>query len=543
MKKHIISVKSLAFLALATALGGCTDKFEDYNRDTFALTEELKKADWMHLKAFFPQMEQSIYYNNSKGNWEFQIAQNLNADMFGGYLTPPTPFNGDKNNINYHMMEGWNQFAFGMYNNNIMKPWFNVKAETLDKKESLNVYAISLILKVAGMHKSTDLYGPIPYSKYGLGGTTTPYDSQEAIYDQFFTELDEAVSYLEAHLAGPNKDVNSLGDSDLIYGGVHTKWLKWANSLRLRLAMRVSKVNPSLAQKEAEKAINNAYGVFTTNADNVLVPTINIGHPLIVVANDYNDSRMSADMESILTGLKDPRLSEYFSKATDKDENVNGKYKGIRQGINMKAKDLRSGYSTLGARFDMSKRNITPITLMTAAEVYFLRAEGVLRGWNMGDTAENLYKKGIELSIEQWGVSGANAYIENDTNKPADYTDPKEKLYDKPAVSTVTVKWDEGASNEEKLEKIITQKWIAMFPDGAEAWAEFRRTGYPKLFPIEVNNSGGEIDSNVMIRRLRFPENERTGTNKEEVAKAVQFLKGKDSPGTRLWWDTGTPNF
>ncbi|MDO4228949.1 MAG: RagB/SusD family nutrient uptake outer membrane protein [Capnocytophaga sp.] len=542
MKKNIISVKLLAFLGLTVFLGGCVSNFEEYNRDPYALTQDVKRADWMHLKAFFPQMQQSIYYNNSKGNWEFQIAQNLNADLFSGYLTPPTPFNGDQNNINYFMMEGWNQFAFGLYNNNIMKPWINVKAETLDKNESLDVYAVSLILKVAGMHKSTDLYGPIPYSKYGLGGTTTPYDSQEAIYTQFFAELDEAVSYLEAHLAGANKDVNSLKSADLIYGGEQAKWLKWANSLRLRLAIRVSKVNPTLAKQEAEKAISNAYGVFTANTDNVLVPTTNIGHPLIVIANDYTDSRMSADMESILTGLNDPRLPEYFSKATDTDTNINGKYKGIRQGIKMVSKDLRKGYSTLGARFDMSKRNTTPITLMTAAEVYFLRAEGVLRGWNMGGTAENLYNEGIKLSMQQWGVS-VGTYIDNETNKPANYTDPKNTAYNENAASTVTVKWNESASNEEKLEKIITQKWIAMFPDGAEAWAEFRRTGYPKLLPIEVNNSAGDIDSNIMIRRLRFPENERTGTNKEEVAKAVQYLKGSDSPGTRLWWDTGTSNF
>lgn len=542
MKKKI-TIKWLSVCALAGFVS-CTDNFDTYNRSEYALTEELKQADWIHLKAFFPQMQQSIYFNNSKGNWEFQIAQNLNADIFSGYLTPPSTFNGDKNNINYYMMEGWNQFAFEMYNNNIMKPWKNVKEKTLDKSTSLDVYAVALILKVAGMHKSTDMYGPIPYSQYGIGGTTTPYDSQERVYTQFFTELDNAYDYLHTHLTGANAGVNSLGDADLIYGGNYQKWLKWANSLRLRLAVRISKVNPTLARQEAEKAVNNPYGVFEDNSTNVLVPTTNIGHPLIVIANDYTDTRMGADMESILTGLNDPRLAEYFSKATDTDVNVIGRYKGIRQGINMVSKDLRKGYSTLGRRFDMSKRYSTPITLMTASEVYFLRAEGALRGWNMGDTAENFYVKGIETSMQQWEVSGATAYINNATDRPANYTDPKNSAYDEIAASSVTVKWDNAVSDEEKLEKIITQKWIAMFPDGAEAWAEFRRTGYPKLLPIEVNNSAGEINSNTMIRRLRFPENERTGTNKEEVIRATQLLStGVDSPGTRLWWDTGGSNF
>ena len=540
--KKITSMILLATAFFTMIVGGCTGKFDEYNRDDFALTEELKKSDWIHLKAFITQMQQSIYYNNSGGDWEFQLIQNLNADIFSGYLTPPTPFNGDRYNANYYMMENWNFYAFDYYNNNILKPWLNVKAKTLDLNESLDVYGVALILKVAGLHRSTDLYGPIPYSKYGQGGVTTPYDSQESIYNQFFTELDEAVLYLTNHLTN-SKDINSLDNADLIYKGDYTKWLKWANSLRLRLAIRVSKVNPTLAKTEAEKAINNPYGVFETNSDNVMVSTANIGHPLIVLANSYNDTRMGADMESILTGLKDPRISEYFSPATDNDINIKGKYKGIRQGINLTSKDLRQGYSTLGNRYNISNYFSTPIVLMTAAEVYFLRAEGVLRGWNMKETAENLYNKGIEVSMEQWGVSGASAYITSDTNKPADYTDPKRSIYDEPAASQVTVKWDNNATNESKLEKIITQKWIAMFPEGKEAWAEFRRTGYPKLLPIEVNNSGGEIDSKVMIRRLRFSEKERTGNNRDEVIKATQFLKGADSPSTRLWWDTGGSNF
>ena len=112
----------IALATLLVSFSSCTDSFDDYNRNPYAVTDDLKQADWIYLKAYFPQMEQSIYYNNSGGNWEWQIAQNLNSDLFGGYLTPPTPYNNDKNNINYFMMEGWNGFAFGLYNNNIMKP-------------------------------------------------------------------------------------------------------------------------------------------------------------------------------------------------------------------------------------------------------------------------------------------------------------------------------------------------------------------------------------------------------------------------------------
>lgn len=531
-------------IVLATILVGfssCTDSFDDYNRNSYGVTDELKKADWIYLKAYFPQMEQSIYYNNSGGNWEWQVAQNLNSDLFGGYLTPPTAYNNDKNNINYFMMEGWNKWAFNLYNNNIMKPWLNVKKLTYDEKKFLDVYGVALILKVAGMHRCTDLYGPIPYSKYGAGTVTSEYDSQEAIYNQFFTELDEAIGYLDAHLNGPESTVNRLGAADYIYKGNYKKWIQWANSLRLRLAVRISKVNPAKAKLEGEKAMANPYGIIERNSQNVTVPTGNMGHPLSIIAYDYNDTRMSADMESILTGLKDPRIERYFTKATDSDPNIKGQYRGIRQGIYMTSKDLRVNYSNLGEIYKLDDRYVTPVILMTASEVYFLRAEGALRGWsNMGGTPSQLYQAGVETSMGQWDVSGTSAYLNDGVSTPANYVDYKNSKYNAPAASHVTVKWDESASNEVKLEKIITQKWIAMFPEGAEAWSEFRRTGYPKLFPIVENNSNGEISSTVMIRRLRFPEDEYN-YNKTEVLKAIQLLKGaKDSPGAQLWWDTNT---
>ena len=542
IKNILVTVLAIGFLGLSS----CTEKFDDYNTNPYGVTDELKKADWIYLKAFFPQMQQSIYYNNSGGNWEWQIAQNLNGDLFSGYLTPPTPYNNDKNNINYFMMEGWNGFAMGLYNNNIMKPWLNVKQLTLDKKEFLDVYAVALILKVAGMHRSTDIYGPIPYSKYGQGGVSAVYDSQESIYNQFFTELDEAIGYLDKHLSGSDKSVNRLGAADLIYNGDYVKWIQWANSLRLRLAIRISKVNPTKAKIEGEKAMANPYGVLERNSQNVLVPTTKMGNPLTIVAYDYNDVRMSADMESIMGGLQDPRIGRYFTKATDADANIKDKYRGIRQGTYMVNKELRVKYSNVGDKYQMSNRYTAPVTLMTAAEVYFLRAEGVLRGWaGMRGTAETLYNSGVETSMGQWDASGAAKYLADAASKPADYVDYKNRAHDAKAASQVTVKWDEAANNEVKLEKIITQKWIAMFPEGMEAWAEFRRTSYPKLFPILENNSSGEIDSKVMIRRLRFPEGERNN-NKAEVDKAIQLLRGaKDSPGTQLWWDTntGTSNF
>ena len=125
---------------------------------------------------------------------------------------------------------------------------------------------------------------------------------------------------------------------------------------------------------------------------------------------------------------------------------------------------------------------------------------------------------------------------------PTDFVDALNNTNDVAYEGDVKIAYNVSGTNEEKLEQIITQKWIAMFPDGQEAWSEFRRTGYPRVYPVVVNNSGGAIDTNVQIRRINFVTTEKN-TNAENVAEAVTFLGGPDTGGTRLWWDTGGNNF
>ena len=170
------------------------------------------------------------------------------------------------------------------------------------------------------------------------------------------------------------------------------------------------------------------------------------------------------------------------------------------------------------------------------AEVYFLRAEGALKQWNMKGEARGLYEEGIRKSLEQHGLAAqADAYINSD-NKPAKYEGFSSSL-SMPAPSDITVAWDDADSKERLLERIITQKWIALYPIGQEAWSEFRRTGYPKIFPIVDNMSDGKVNTQIQVRRLPFPESEYSGNN-AEVLKAVTLLGGgPDTGGTRLWWD------
>ena len=121
---------------------------------------------------------------------------------------------------------------------------------------------------------------------------------------------------------------------------------------------------------------------------------------------------------------------------------------------------------------------------------------------------------------------------------PTAYQDAFDAKFDMPALITITPKWDNGAGNEEKLERIITQKWIACYPEGYEAWTEQRRTGYPKLFKVFVNNSGNTIDTNIGIRRLPYPSDIQK-SNPTQYNALKTALGGADNGGTRLWWDTG----
>ena len=150
---------------------------------------------------------------------------------------------------------------------------------------------------------------------------------------------------------------------------------------------------------------------------------------------------------------------------------------------------------------------------------------------------QQLYEQGITTSMAQWKAA-PGGYLNNDSSRPAPSVDPR--LKDTIAnPSKITIKWDNAARDSVKLERIITQKWLAMFPEGQEAWTEFRRTSFPKLFPVIHNNSGGAISTAVQIRRLPYPQNEYN-TNPATVAAGVKLLGGTgDNGGTRLWWDTG----
>ena len=175
----------------------------------------------------------------------------------------------------------------------------------------------------------------------------------------------------------------------------------------------------------------------------------------------------------------------------------------------------------------------TPQTVMYTAEAYLLRAEGALNGWNMGvGTAQTFYEKGIEMSMLTWGVTDTTVisnYI-NGTSLP----EAPGGMFNTPALTDIPVKFSTDPQKER--EQIGTQKWLAVFPESHEAWAEIRRSGYPKFYPI-INSDNPDVPKTDMIRRINFLDIEKN-SNGPAVDAAVKLLNGPDNARTPLWWDT-----
>lgn len=520
--------KLIACIAVFGLIGTSCSDLEQYNVNDRDITQDQLEVDFQHVGSKYKPIFESIYQYTPA--WSYQLQQNLNADVYSGYMTNPRPFIAGANNTTYNLVSGWNNFIWSVPYSNVMNNAAAISELTDTEFPTLN--GVNLILKVAAMHRVSDVFGPIVYKNFGDLSNAGVYDSQEDAYKAFFADLDTAVANLMADIDSPK-----FKAFDLSYGGNYHQWVKLANSLRLRLAVRISMANPALAKSEGEKALGQSEGLMSDNADGFFVNG-SLDHPLSVIDNSWGDIRMNASMESILSGYSDGRMTSYFNESADHP----GEFKGVRNGLPLQAPFAdelaqKAAYVGFSAMNDAVK---TPkVQLMTTAEVYFLKAEAALRGWTGAGTAQANYEMGIMKSFEQHGVSGASAYIADNTSVPANYVDPVNAANNATALSSITVAWDNAATDEEKLERIITQKWIAVFPEGQEAWSEFRRTGYPKIFPVVSNQSGGDVDTNIQIRRIPFVDSEKS-TNAAGVTAATSLLGGPDNGGTRLWWDTGS---
>ena len=525
--------KFIYLLTAVVALSACTNDFEETNTNPYQITGESLKQDFNHVGAFYPSMLGQIFGN--------QVDHNLTNVTFSQHLATPTPFTGGVNNTTYYIR--WNGY-WGREYNNVMAP-----AKQVIEIAEADGYTVFVewanLIKIVSMSRVTLYQGPVIYTNFGTTGDVI-YDSEETLYNAFFTDLDRIIAEFSA-----NMDYVGLNNFDASYGGDVSKWAKYANSLRLQLAMRISKVDPALAKLQGEKALADPVGLIETNSENFDISGYgNKFHPA-QICFEWGDTRMSAAMESILIGYKDNRIEKYFDPVAEVDmslvaDHPDWPYKGIRNGAELIAKDDRIPFSTLDISFN-DPAKVTKRKVMSADEVYFLKAEAALRNWAGAGDAQANYEAGVRASFELWGAGGVDAYLADDTSIPIDYDDPiaPGSVNDFTNQITNTVAWDPAADNETKLEKIITQKWIACYTNEMEAWMDHRRTGYPKLPPVYQNSSNadwGVIPDGDILRRMPFVQAEREG-NAIGVADATVKLGGPDEIGTRLWWDTGGPNF
>ncbi|WP_300699680.1 SusD/RagB family nutrient-binding outer membrane lipoprotein [Bacteroides sp.] len=543
--------KYLAVLLAGGLLGtsvACTGNFVSDNKNHAGFNSDLQEYDFQKYLLKFEIIQSGIYFNYDWGagrNWTFQIAQNLGQDMFAGYFHDMNQTFNDKNTV-YALNDGWTCTHWA-YNYSYIMP--EVQKCTQINANQPALLAITKILKVELMHRVADCYGPLVYSKFGQEGDNV--DDLKTAYQHFFADLESGISALGSFIK-TNPGVEPYKDADMLTPSkTLAEWIKFGNSLRLRLAMRVANVDKTLATEQAKKSFDlNEFLEFSTEVISVSTAEV-YTNPLGELNKSWGEVFMGATMESVLKGYNDPRIGKFYERASGKeitwvdDNNVTqhltskfdyaGTYKGVPQG---------TGLTTADNRYKMcSKSTVSQTTnpiLMTAAEVWFLRAEAALRGIS-SENAKECYEKGVQTSFEQWSVGGADRYLQSNA-VPIDYKDPFDEKFDMKALIKTTPNWNDAKSTEEQFEKIITQKWLAIYPEGTEAWTEQRRTGYPKLFKVVVNKSNGAIDTDIMIRRLPFPA-DLAKSNPTQYSSLISALGGPDNGGTRLWWDAGKNNF
>ena len=405
----------------------------------------------------------------------YESSLNTPVGTWMGYGSYAGGYSIDENTLTYYVNQG-NPSIWGIYD--VLK-----NADYIEKKasaeENMDYFvAAAKILKAFGFEKLVDAYGDVPYSEAfkGVNNFFPKYDDGQAIYNDLLKQVDSAIMLIQ----NAGVDAITLGQNDVMYQGDMDKWLKFANTLKLRMLIRESGVIKDGVKDAMANTV--AIGFITEDAD------VNPGYlntagkqsPMwsryatspggSLYSDGYNYLRAGGAALEFLKNNSDPRLFKiYAPKGISPDkpafftyEPDASKYLGVYYGDRATASDLgTTGTSGLGngilSGFD------APATLISASQSYFLQAEAALKGWINGDPKE-LYESGITASFKSLGFSDEDAVTEAE----AYYSQAKD-----------LVGWDASTN---KLKAIITQKWISMaYLHSIEAWSEYRRTGYPDL--------------------------------------------------------------
>ncbi|QPH39011.1 SusD/RagB family nutrient-binding outer membrane lipoprotein [Pedobacter endophyticus] len=508
MKKYSLKYKAAfcAFL-LSAMLASCTKDFKEINTDPEA-SATLQPA-LVFTKAQYDGAKNSL--NQLLGTMQYTTSFNDVAGWGSKYVASQSP-------------QSFIVFA-NAYQQEINEITLVINAVKADP-EKINLLATARIWRAYCFSRLTDLYGDIPYSEAAKGFTsknyTPAYDPQKRIYLDLLKELEESALSL-------NAAKTTFGGADLIYAGNTTQWKKFAYSLMLRLGMRMTKVDIGLAETWTKKAI--AGGVITDDADIARMRYLSQGQDINknpVALSLYNQDYIKADgisnaeggkyQDTFIAHLKDnkdPRLGilsvVYVNGVADTSLAIQ---KGMPATLSSKPANFVT-YSEPHQKTVLAQGSAK--LLFSSAEGSFLLAEANLRGWYAAQSASVLYEAGIRAAMKQWAIIAPGDGL---------ISDLQINTYIKyhPFKSTGTF--------EEKMEQIYTEFWLAAFPDAQEAFASYRRTGYPALVPVMYVGSatGGKI-----FRRMLYPTSEQN-LNRAALEAAIA-RQGPDEFLTRIWWD------
>lgn len=537
------------------------------------ISEEGFNEAQSQLSQYFGQMRTAQYYlrggkdAQAPAAHQYQYVYSITVDNYAGYMVVPHNFShggGGLLNSTYSYNQDYCDGPYGAFlgvKNNIANM---INHPMIDSIPELK--AIGLLIFDYSAQEMVDLYGSIPYFDHKANKESNPFtfNKMEEIYISIVDNLDTINACLKHFETRPDwykSGVQSiLSQNDVVSQDKSVEsWRRLANSLKLRMAVHIAKVQPDKAKKWAEEAVQA--GVIETTAQEMLLDPLIEGftHPLIEISNSWGDTRLNASFESLLASLKHPYLEYLIGKNSDvivnKDDatdimRANTRIIGLRAGIRMSPgqayKDnFRIAYSKLENSEQLA---MAPLYLMKVSEVQFLRAEGDLRGWNMGGSAQSFYEEGIRnAQIENRLIPYYPDYVDEYMSLEAavayKYEDQYDHSNDIESVTTIGVKWNEGDSKETKLEKIITQKYIAGFPYSYEAWNDLRRTGYPKLFPVlNVEDGDGSLVQGDIIRKIPLPGRDTSVGMSDINTSGLDALGGSDTQGTRVWWDVEGAN-
>ena len=536
-------VRNFSMLIAAILLAhGCTDDFKEMNTDPTLLSEELVTPEYL-LSA--------VQYRSSSAEGADARLGAVDVGNFAGMTVrvDNAPFVD-------HFDDGAWIANYTRLSNNLAA----IIRKTKDKPELVNKKAIARIMKVWVNAQTTDIYGDMPYSEANKSPeeaiASPKYDTQESIYLDFFKELKEAVAELD-------ETKESYGNADLYYGGDVSKWKKFGNSLRLRLALRVRYVDPQLATQNMSDLQES--DLITTRDDDAVIFTAddieahrNGGYNRIKNGPDPADRQQYVAHQLVGKALLDALVG-----TSNPSNPLDPRTKVIADSATLDGTTLSPPHAPFGYRAQPLLGTVpvenkypygsgstslfslfwyVPVIeqpILRSSEVYFALSEAALFNLRSGD-ADAYFKKGIQASIQEVkdlydnGLAKMPEVLELvygagfDTESFLDYKEMKQSEIDAFLASPATTL---TGTNEEKLEQIINQKMIALYPNELEGWSEWRRTGYPRVLIASNEQNGG-----VPFRRKHYPNTEGL-INSVNYKEALGRMGGTDDLKKRVWWD------